>query len=136
MNRKRIEEELDKLMQKIPKLNDFGIGLYSGHRNLPKEEKDKINKEDREKLLASVDRIKATIDWLDKNVDKIKTINRSRTSYGLKHIAEKDICYITNGVFIASAIIAGYRYKINFGDPNVSFGVSERSIKVLNQKRA
>ena len=58
----------------------------------------------------------------------IKTINLNHTRYGLKHIAEKEIGYIPNGVFDAAAIIAGYPYR-RVDQPNATFGMSERSIK-------
>jgi hypothetical protein len=56
-------------------------------------------------------------------------------SYGIKHTAEQDIGYITNGVFIAAGIIAGYSYEIREGDPNVSFGMSEQSFKRIVNDR-
>lgn len=124
-----VELHLAITMEKVPLLNDFGIGIYDGHRRLSKEERDAIFKKDRKVLRESLNPIAKTIMWLQTRVAPIKTININQSSYRYKHIAEKDIGYITNGVFIAAAIIAGYPYKIANDGPNVLFGMSEKSIK-------
>jgi hypothetical protein len=49
----------------------------------------------------------------------------------MKHIAEQDIGYVANGVFIAAAIIAGYPYELCA--PNARFGMSETSFKKLQR---
>ena len=74
-----------------------------------------------------------TCEWLE-NINKIKTINTKHTSYGLKHIAEKHIGYITNGVFIAAAIYCGFDFKVRARNPNVMFNMSEKSIKEISQR--
>jgi hypothetical protein len=43
---------------------------------------------------------------------------------------------LTNGVFIAGAIVAGYSYKITPGSANPSFGMSEKSIKSISHPAA
>ena len=115
-------------MAKLPDLTDFGIGLYAEHRKLPPEERNAIFTKEREDLRKSADRVARVIDWLQANVLPTRTINVRRTSYGLKHCAEEDTGYITNGVFIAAAVIAGFTYRIKPRTPNVAFGMSERSI--------
>jgi hypothetical protein len=114
-------------MAKIPELNAYGIGVYPHHQELPVPERDKFFAEERNELRRSVDRVAATIEWLRKNIRPVKTINRNYTSYGLKHITEKEIGYIPDGVFIAAAIIAGYEYR-RIAPPKVAFGMSGRSI--------
>lgn len=126
-----VELHLAITMKRIPLLNDFGIGLYNGHHDLSKEESDAIFENNRKILRESVELITKTIGWLQTNLKPIKTLNARRESYGYKHLAEKDIGYITNGVFIAAAIIAGYPYKIIVDSPNVIFGMSEESIKKI-----
>jgi hypothetical protein len=45
-------------------------------------------------------------------IEKVKAINRHRTSYRLKHIAERFYeSYTINGEFIAAAIAAGFKYR-------------------------
>ena len=130
-----VEAELERsvavVMAEEPLLNDFGIGLYDGHRRKPREERQRIFAKDRRDLRSNLDDVEWTVDWLAANIAPIKTINRRRSSYGLKHIAEKQSPrgYITNGAFIAAAMIAGYAYTIPLGSANVHFGMSERSIK-------
>jgi hypothetical protein len=64
--------------------------------------------------------------WL-RQFNKTKTLNkRSGTSYGLKHVAEEDIGYITNGVFIAAAIAEGFRVKrCSDNSPNGRLNISK-----------
>lgn len=124
-----VELHLAITMAKEPLLNDFGIGIYDGHRRLPKEERDAIFTKNRKVLRESLNAVAKTIMWLQARVAPIKTINTNQSSYRYKHLAEKDIGYITNGVFIAAAIIAGYPYKIANDGPNVLFAMSEKSIK-------
>jgi hypothetical protein len=62
--------------------------------------------------------------WLGRQ-KMIKTINRTGTSYGLKHVAERDIGYLTNGIFIAAAHACGYRV-VRVGDsPNAWLNISQ-----------
>ena len=131
-----VERSLAVVMTEEPLLNDFGIGLYDGHRRKPREERQCMFDKDRQSLRASLDDVAWVVDWLAANIAPIKTGNRRRSSYGLKHIAEKQSPrgYITNGAFIAAAMIAGYPYAIPPGSPNVHFGMSERSIKAAGRQ--
>jgi hypothetical protein len=130
-----IELRLAITMAREPYLNDFGIGLYFEHQRRPRAERKKILKEDRQQLRTSVNAVSATVNWLVEHVEPISSINRKHTSYGLKHIASEDIGYITNGVFIAAAIVASYPYKVFDDSPNVCFGMSEKSIRRLCTRR-
>lgn len=128
-----VERRLVIVMAQEPLLNDFGIGLYSGHTRKSRDERMRVLSADREKLRQSVADVEWTAGWLTSNIEPIKTINRRRSSYGLKHVAEKQSPnkYLTNGVFIAAAMVAGYPCKISWDSPNPQFGMSERSIKRL-----
>jgi hypothetical protein len=129
-----IEARLAITMARHPELNDFGIGLYGGDKNKSDAEKDAINAENRRVLRASAAAVATTVTWLRENVEPTRTINKRHTSYGLKHMAEKDIGYITNGVFIAAGIIAEYPYEIS-DSANVPFGMSEKSLKEVSARR-
>lgn len=131
-----VEARLAITMERIPELNDFGIGLYGEHHKKPKDEQQAIYEKNRKVLRSAVEPVRRTVDWLRQNVEPVKTINSKRSSYGLKHIAEQDVGYITNGVFIAAAIIAGYGYKIDPGSPNVPFAMSEKSLKQIVRRRS
>lgn len=130
-----IEARLALTMAKVPALNDFGIGIFDGHRELPMAEQQAIFERERAALRANVAKVDATVKWLRENVQPTKGINKRHTSYGWKHVAEKDIGYITNGEFIAAGIIAGYPYEIQFGSPNVPFGMSEKSLRDIEGRR-
>ncbi len=127
-------DRLLEVMRQHPYLTDFGIGIYLNGRDLsPADRLTQIEK-NHEDLIKSLTSIEWCVDWLSTNVEHIRSINTKRSSYGLKHIAEKfhPQGYITNGVFIAAAFIVGYRYDVIRGGPNVRFGMSERSIKALD----
>jgi hypothetical protein len=42
-------------------------------------------------------------------------------------MAEKEIGYVTNGMFICAAVHCGFDFKIE--QPNAMFNISERSLK-------
>lgn len=116
----------------VPELTDFGIGIYDGGRELDKAQKKDAFDKNQSSLLDSSESFEKTVTWL-KQIEKIQSFNTHRSSYGLKHLAEKDIGYITNGVFIAAAIHSGFKYKINRDSPNVLFNMSENSLKKLEK---
>jgi len=123
-------------MQRHPELNDFGIGLFSEDYKKPKIEQQAIYERNRRHLRESVADIEATVEWLRENVEPAKAVNKRHTSYGLKHVAEQDIGYVTNGAFIAAAIIADYPYEIEPGSPNVPFGMTEKSLREVSLRRS
>ena len=88
----------------------------------------------RKALRGDVEQVGAVHAWLVKNVKRIKTVGRYRTSYGIKHLAEPELGYITNGAFIAAALIAEYPAKFDPDSPNVRFGMSERSLRLLERQ--
>jgi hypothetical protein len=50
----------------------------------------------------------------------------------MKHVMERHTGkYVTNGAFIAAALIAGYPHRYPERGPNMLFGMSTRSIKRL-----
>ncbi len=116
----------------VPELTDFGIGIYDNGRGLDKAQKKAEFDKNQSSLLDSSESFEKAVFWL-KQVGKIKSFNPHRSSYGLKHLAEKDIGYITNGVFIAAAIHSGFKYKITPQNPNVQFNMSEKSLKILEK---
>src|SRR5687767_4703646 len=68
---------------------------------------------DRADLFYELWMIGRCADWIRANVTPRKTINRSRSSYGLKHDVERASgrAYVTNGAFIAAAIGLGFKFK-------------------------
>ena len=51
----------------------------------------------------------------------------------MKHLAEDEIGYVTNGAFIAAAIHCGFPYQLIPDSPNVRFGISEKSLARTNK---
>lgn len=71
-------------------------------------------------------------DWLRANINPIKTPRLG--SYGLKHMLERATDdYISNGEFIAAALIVGYPHR--YRQPNVLFGMSARDVKRITKSR-
>lgn len=76
------------------------------------------------------DRKMFLLNWIDKNLLPIKSINTNRTSYGLKQWIHRDNEYFTNGEFKGAMLKAGYLV----GDKsalNWNFNVSEKSPIIL-----
>ncbi|HUX60568.1 MAG TPA: hypothetical protein VMV32_04600, partial [Ignavibacteriaceae bacterium] len=72
--------------------------------------------------------IQLCIDWL--KTKKIqKTINRRASSYGIKHIIERELgTYIASGCFIAAVIHLGIPYK-RMGDSfHISVAISSKEL--------
>ena len=72
---------------------------------------------------TSLDKFVAGRRWR-RRFKKTKRPRGYGTSYGLKHVAEREIGYITNGVFIAAAIAEGFVVRRVKGTPNARIGIS------------
>jgi hypothetical protein len=115
-------------------LNCFGFGLWSGHQGKPEEEQKAIFQQNRQHLLTQEESsFEQARTWIRANLEKRETVNDFSGSYGLKHLAEKEIGYITNGVFIAAMLAEGYTFQRS--GPNAFFNASTRSIRAA-QRRA
>ena len=91
-----MEEKLNALLDKYPTLDSLGAAGTGS----------------RDELRQANESVTRAAEWLGENPDK------AGDSYELKHEAEKTIGYITNGVLIAAALLAGRECR--FGDgPNV-----------------
>ena len=72
----------------------------------------------------NVKEVDKAIRWLKYNKTR-ESFNRRWTTYGLKHIAEKDQdTYIPNGAFICGAIGLGYKVKPIHNSPNAYINIS------------
>jgi hypothetical protein len=112
---------------RYPELTDFGFGVF-GERRLPPEERERQFKANRAKMFEerSLLQFLRARAWLQ-GQGKRKTLNRFGTSYGLKHIAAHDVGYVTNGIFIAAAISAGFEIERAGSwqqSPNAFMGIS------------
>ncbi len=127
------ERQLAAAMSREPHLNQngFGPGVFAKTAR----ERDENLANWRQDLRNSAERVEAVRSWLEENIEPRRTINSSARSYGLKHLAEREIGYVTNGEFIAAAIIAGYAYRREAGEsPNATFSMSSKSITALRSR--
>jgi hypothetical protein len=104
------QEHIKELIKEHPLLHIWGYGY-------PDRKSAKIGRPyidvDQARLLEKVDTINRVIDFLDRHCEQTKRITTS-SSYHWKHVAEKMMDeYIENGVFIAAALLAGYRKETN-----------------------
>lgn len=129
-----VELRLVITMSKIPALNDFGIGGFDNDRNLSRAEREEKFAQNRALLRASAAPVALTVEWLRRNVAPTKKMCTSGNSYSFKHTAEREIGYVTNGVFIAAGVVAGYPHQLVDGSPNVRFGFSARSLHNLYER--
>jgi hypothetical protein len=140
----KTKEILKQILEKEPWLSSQGICEFHFKNNSAIDGISNYGKEstsydfydqlaaDRHALLLYTDDFIKVCKWLT-GIGKRKTINKKHSSYGLKHIAEKDIGYITNGTFIAGAIHCGFKYHICENSPNPCFNMSEKSLRDLGK---
>ncbi|HVY20403.1 MAG TPA: hypothetical protein VHA70_10045 [Bauldia sp.] len=125
------------MIAKEPRLTDFGLGIYSMSKLSPEEKEAEFEKERAAMYRPEAEAAFEKACEFLAQVDKTESINTKRSSYGLKHTyGNKGENYITNGMFIAAAIHCGFKWKeTHSGSPNVSFNMSEKSIKSLTKDR-
>lgn len=104
-----------------PLLHDGGYGTPKGYKADLAEWRAHLTAPD------SLAEIETLADWIDRNLLRAKSINYRHTSYGLKHIAERQIGYVSNGQFIVAALLLGY--KTDLAAYNLSFNFTEASIR-------
>jgi len=124
------KKDIQKVLKEYPTLNYSGFGLFESKNTLSSTEKLVELQKQQEKLCNALEEIQSSYDWLN-DVQKNKSINTKRSSYGLKHDAEKSTVagYISNGSFITGAILKGFNVQIN--EPNAYFNMSNKD---LNRK--
>lgn len=71
----------------------------------------------------------AVFAWIDKHIKPIKSVNRYRTSYGLKHLMSAATgIYVTNNQFKDAMLLKGFA-PVDPYDLNWQYRISERYIK-------
>lgn len=127
--------DLERLLKEQPELNDFGFGVFDNQlRGAARQAEIALN---RERLIDGAEKIFEVVGWLEAYIAPIKSLNQSRTSYGMKHVVERDksIGYITNGQFIAAALLGGFDYQLPYATcPNAHFNMSEKSWKEADRR--
>ncbi|HEY9793466.1 MAG TPA: hypothetical protein V6D22_23910 [Candidatus Obscuribacterales bacterium] len=107
------QADLDRILELESSLSFAGFGAGDVRLNETDAERKNRFENDRQSLRQSLALCQRVVAWLTANVAKTDAIDNSQSSYGLKHVAENEIGeYVSNGVFIAAAIFAGYRYQL------------------------
>jgi hypothetical protein len=121
----RLADDLNRVLDDHPWLSTFGMGLSRTLGATVEEQKTKFDRY-RQELRDALPGVARVYYWLIAEIGMISTPTRG--SYGLKHVAENAIGhYVTNGEFIAAALIAGYPMREQRG-PNALFGVRKRDV--------
>jgi hypothetical protein len=127
--------DMDRVLEREPQLGDFGFGVFAKTRE--ERAADLLRNRDLIREPRSLAQFMAARGWLSQ-FGKIKALNRRGTSYGLKHCAEDDVGYATNGVFIAAAIAEGFtvRRAGAYGDsPNAWCNISTEAWRHVERDR-
>lgn len=83
--------------------------------------------------LSEEDQLRA-IEWVKENLVQVKTPNPNNSSYGLKHILERDIgLYMGNNAFKGLMLQCGF-YPVNVGDLNWCYCISKRSPGIVRDR--
>ncbi|MDP1660762.1 MAG: hypothetical protein Q8L55_02505 [Phycisphaerales bacterium] len=122
---------LEKLMRRYPHLTNEGVGVSGWWCKRRGEDRVDRHRKARADLLERVDRVDACCEWLA-FVARRKTVNPFRSSYGFKHMAELEIGYVTNGVFVAAALHLGFAWKDTY-TVNCLLGISEAWAKAFDE---
>ena len=73
-------------------------------------------------------------EWIAKNLLHSKRINPRRSSYGMKHVMERDIgIYVSEGSFIAAMLVNEFRMEAKSGY-SPSFNVREISVRRIEKR--
>ena len=73
------------------------------------------------------------LDWC-KQLEKQEKINKKHTSYGLKHIFEKNNFYITNGAFKGAMLQTGFKVADEKA-LNWTFNICGKSLKKVRNNQ-
>lgn len=147
---------ISRVLDTVPKLHKYGIGFgrlqrnADGSRQTMQQQYDEFLRHRKECLSEySSEEFLRSLAFLSRVVPT-RTIRKGTGSYRLKHIAENYRCtypegdklgpdYVPNGLLIAAAIHAGFKYKTYVDDlgydiPNVSFNMSKAIVDDLDEE--
>ena len=127
--------DMDRVLEREPQLSDNGFKRFDRHRARVEQDADFLKWREDLREPRSLARFMAARGWL-RRFGKIRALNRRGTSYGLKHCAEDDIGYVTNGVFIAAAIAEGFTVRrAESGSPNAWLNISTEAWRHVERER-
>jgi len=128
----KTRQDIEKVMMENLMLTDFGINFFypigASH-----EEKIKIKKESKEKLLNSTEAFKIACEWWLSYIKKGRKINKRITSRDLKNVGE--LQDISEGVFICAAIHLGFKYETIPYSCSVNLNVPQKDFEYLLEEK-
>jgi hypothetical protein len=128
--------DMEGVLNAEPRLNDYGFGVHDDPSKTPDELMTMFQKyRDDIREPCSLAQFMAARGWL-RQFPKTKQLNKRAGSYSLKHVAEHDIGYVTNGVFIAAAIAEGFMVRRiwrwdDTDNPNAWFNISRTAWRAV-----
>jgi hypothetical protein len=119
--------DMVKVLEIEPQLGDFGFGVSFPSGKTPEERIADLER-NRASICEprSLAQFMAARRWLRQFI-KTKALSDKGSSYGLKHVAERDIGYLTNGVFIAAAIAEGFKVRRIRDTANAQIAISAKA---------
>ena len=108
--------KIEDILKIEPTLTPFGIEGQNTFHSDDKFDQDYIKQ------------LQTCIDWLkEKVVDN--QMNRKTSSYGIKHIIERELdTYVSNGCFIAAVISLNIPYEKVPDSPNIFVAISDKEL--------
>lgn len=123
-------ESIQAILVNHPKLHDGGYGIP---KKMGYTENDFSILRSHLLTAESLEAIGRMVAWIETNMEPRDRDNPLHSSYGLKHIAERDGAgYASNGEFIVAALICGYRLGNEFYNP--SFNMSQKHITQVERR--
>ena len=127
--------DMDLVLEREPQLGDNGFKQWDAPSTRAERAAEFLRWREDMREPKSLAQFMAARGWL-KQFRKIKALNRGGTSYGLKHCAEDDIGYVTNGVFIAAAIAEGFTVRrAEHDSPNAWLNISTEAWRHVERGR-
>jgi hypothetical protein len=90
--------------------------------------------EEFDKKTVDMERVNLAIECLEICIYPVFSLNRKKSSYGIKHLVERYIPggYLSNGELIIAMVNLGFKYKkLSTRSPNCYFNISAKSIRNL-----
>lgn len=124
------EEDFRSMLEAHPYLNYSGgtSGRYDKRTSL--EEHDQHVQQQRAALEDDFPDVLKVAEWIRSNTYMTKRITKY-SSYGWKHVAEKELGYVSNGQFIAAAILCGYRVQEDEFNPRMNIRLNKETKRRL-----
>lgn len=126
------QADLDAVLAAHPLLTSDGYGDL--HRMCPCRNRDERRKHlarERTYLRRALNQVQAAVQWLHPIARNTQATANSPSSYGLKHVMEGQTgAYVTNGEFIAAALILGIPIHHGPGcGPNPGIGLNRVALR-------